>query len=181
MRGYVRAMAVIEECRLEVPEPVFLRLLDYGKDLQGRMGLDDVAVERLADLEREAFDAESSTCDIDDDVVAGVLGFVQEQSVIVGMNSGLGVRDVNSIHMLGGLFVLVATAERCEIPLPIEVAAAIGQHAQEMQGVLGMSDDRAEAAYQSVLRGLKAQDVDCSEGSEARTAVDELIANYSAN
>jgi len=178
IRGYSRAMVVISECDLDVPQPVFLRLLDYGKDLQERMGVDDATVERLVQEETLAFDAANSSCDLDDDVVAGVLGFIQEQASILGMDSGLGVRDADTIDMLGGLFVLVATAERCEIALPPPVAAAIGRHAEEMQKVIGMSEERAENAYQSVLRGLQGIEVDCSAGGDAMNAVNDLIATY---
>ena len=180
VRSYLRSMTIIEECGLDVPRVVFMRLLDFGRDLQQRMGVTDEEAARIKDEEAEGFDPARSTCDIDDDEVAAVLGFVQEQSVIVGVNSGLGVRDEEAIAILGGLFLSVAILEYCRIPIDTDVAALIGAHAQRLQERVAMTIERSEDIYAKTLAGIRIDAPDCDRDGEALKAPLAMIEDYRA-
>lgn len=180
VRSYVRSMVIIDECRLAVPPTVFQRLLDFGRDLQVRMHVTDEEAESYTTDEAEAFDPAASTCTMDDDRVASVLGFIQEQAVIVGVNSGLGVRDDEAIGILGGLFMTVGVLEYCQIPIDTDVAGLIGQHAERLQERLGMSMEQSEAIYQRTLGSIRADAPSCADGSPALRIPLAMIEDYKA-
>lgn len=180
VRSYIRAMAIIEECKLEVPSIVYVRLLDFGKNLQGRMAVSDEEAQRYAEEEKAAFDVTTSSCDFEDDRVASVLGFVEEQATIVGVQTGLGVRDPDAINLLGGLFMVVATIEYCQIEIDTSVAGAIGLEAQDLQDRLGMSMERSQDIYAKTLAGIRVQAPECAVDDSTYATTMQAIETYGA-
>lgn len=170
-----RGKITIEMCNIDVSSDVRSDLESAIVGVEGVLGFDDEMKVLAFEQMQEGVRGTPPDCSSDHDRL------VENVAVAIALFRQLQEsREAGPIDILGGLYLTVAVAEYCEIPIDQKVAALIGHDAIDLETSLGISPEESEKRYQDVLIRVRTSAPDCSSASNDLLVMRSVMSDYQA-